>query len=93
MRSGVRRKSIVFIALAVLGVGGAVALNIGWVIFSWREAGLLIAGLILFPLIITGVVLAFFLMGRATMDALGMVLCMPAIMAMWAFMSASIMSH
>jgi signal transduction histidine kinase len=57
MRWGGRRKSIVFIALGSLGVGGAVALNIGWVIVSWREAGLLVAGLILFPLIITGVVL------------------------------------
>lgn len=57
MRSGVRRKSVVFIVLGCLGVGGAVALNIGWVIVSWREAGLLIAGLILFPLIITGVIL------------------------------------
>lgn len=57
MRWSVRRKSIVFIVLGCLGVGGAVALNIGWVIFSWREAGLLIAGLILFPLIITGVIL------------------------------------
>jgi signal transduction histidine kinase len=57
MRWGVRRKSIAFIVLGSLGVGGAVALNIGWVIVSWREAGLLIAGLILFPLIITGVVL------------------------------------
>jgi two-component system, OmpR family, sensor histidine kinase SenX3 len=57
MRSGVRRSSIVFVLLGVLVVGGAVALNIGWVIVSWREAGLLVAGLILFPLIITGVVL------------------------------------
>ncbi|MEQ1730938.1 MAG: HAMP domain-containing sensor histidine kinase [Vicinamibacterales bacterium] len=57
MRSGALRKSIVFIVLGILGAGGAVALNIGWVIYSWREAGLLIAGLILFPLIITGVVL------------------------------------
>jgi signal transduction histidine kinase len=57
MRWGVRRKSIAFIVLGCLGVGGAVALNIGWVIVSWREAGLLVAGLILFPLIITGVVL------------------------------------
>lgn len=57
MRSGAIRKSIVFIVLGILGVGGAIALNIGWVIFSWREAGLLVAGLILFPLIITGVVL------------------------------------
>ena len=57
MRSGVSRKSVVFIVLGCLGVGGAVALNIGWVIVSWREAGLLIAGLILFPLVITGVIL------------------------------------
>jgi signal transduction histidine kinase len=57
MRWGVRRKSIAFIVLGSVGVGGAVALNIGWVIVSWREAGLLVAGLILFPLIITGVVL------------------------------------
>ena len=57
MRSTVRRKSVIFIVLGCLGVGGAVALNIGWVIFSWKEAGLLIAGLILFPLIITGVIL------------------------------------
>ena len=56
MRPGVR-KSVVFIVLGCLGVGGAVALNIGWVIVSWKEAGLLIAGLILFPLIITGVIL------------------------------------
>lgn len=57
MRPGVRGKTVVFIVLGALGVGGAVALNIGWVIVSWREAGLLVAGLILFPLIITGVVL------------------------------------
>src|SRR6187397_354398 len=57
MRWSVRRKSIIFIVLGCVGVGGAVALNIGWVIFSWREAGYLIAGLILFPLIITGAVL------------------------------------
>ena len=57
MRSGVSRKTIAFVVLGVLGVAGAVALNIGWVIVSWKEAGLLVAGLILFPLIITGAVL------------------------------------
>jgi two-component system sensor histidine kinase SenX3 len=57
MRWSVRRKSVIFILLGCVGVGGAVALNIGWVIFSWREAGYLVAGLILFPLIITGAVL------------------------------------
>jgi len=58
MRSGGRRKSIAFfIILGVCLVAGAVALNVGWIIVNWREAGLLIAGLIVFPLIITGVVL------------------------------------
>jgi two-component system sensor histidine kinase SenX3 len=58
MRSGGRRKSIAFfIILGVCLVAGVVALNVGWIILNWREAGLLIAGLIVFPLIITGVVL------------------------------------
>jgi two-component system sensor histidine kinase SenX3 len=58
MRSGGRRKSIAFfIVLGVCLVAGAVALNVGWIILNWREAGLLIAGIIVFPLIITGVVL------------------------------------
>src|SRR5215213_10039314 len=57
MRSGGRRKSIAFIMLGVALVGGALALNVGWVIVSWRQAGLLVAGLLVFPLIITGVVL------------------------------------
>ncbi len=58
MRSGGRRKSIAFfIVLGVCLVAGVVALNVGWIILNWREAGLLIAGLIVFPLIITGVVL------------------------------------
>jgi two-component system, OmpR family, sensor histidine kinase SenX3 len=57
MRSGGRRKSIAFITLGAALVGGALALNVGWVIVSWRQAGLLIAGLLVFPLIITGVVL------------------------------------
>ena len=57
MRSGGRRKSVAFILLGVALVGGALALNVGWVIVSWRQAGLLVAGLLDFPLIITGVVL------------------------------------
>ena len=58
MRSGGRRKSIaLFIALGACLVAGVVVLNVGWIILNWREAGLLIAGLIVFPLIITGVVL------------------------------------
>src|SRR5947207_6263566 len=58
MRSGGRRKTIAFfIILGVCLVAGAVALNVGWIILNWRQAGLLIAGLVVFPLIITGVVL------------------------------------
>jgi two-component system sensor histidine kinase SenX3 len=57
MRSGGRRKSIAFIVLGVALVGGALALNVGWIIVNWREAGLLVAGVLVFPLIITGVVL------------------------------------
>src|SRR4029453_5138286 len=64
MRSGGRRKSIAFIVLGVALVGGALALNVGWVIVSWRQAGLFIAGLLVFPLIITGVVLNTIFLGR-----------------------------
>ena len=48
------------LGVIVLGaglVGGALALNVGWVIVSWRQAGLLLLGVLVFPLIITGVVL------------------------------------
>src|SRR5467141_2980936 len=58
MTPGGRRKSIAFfIVLGVLLSAGALALNIGWVIVNWREAGMLILGVFAFPLIITGVVL------------------------------------
>jgi two-component system, OmpR family, sensor histidine kinase SenX3 len=57
MTSGSRRKSIVFIVLGVCLTGGVLALNISWVIVNWRQAGMLILGLITFPIIITGVVL------------------------------------
>jgi two-component system, OmpR family, sensor histidine kinase SenX3 len=58
MRFSGRRKSIAFFIILGAGlVGGALALNIGWVILNWREAGLLLAGILVFPLIITGVVL------------------------------------
>ena len=58
MTSGHRRKSVAFfIVLGACLTAGAVALNIGWVIVNWRAAGMLVLGLIVFPLIITGVVL------------------------------------
>src|SRR5829696_2726290 len=58
MRSGGRRSTIAFsIILGAVLVGGALALYVGWVIVSWRQAGLLLLGVLVFPLIITGVVL------------------------------------
>ena len=58
MTSGGRRRSIAFfIVLGVCLTAGALFLNISWVIVNWREAGLLILGVLLFPIIITGVVL------------------------------------
>src|SRR3954452_20109230 len=58
MTSGRRRRSIAFfIVLGVCLTAAALFLNISWVIVNWREAGLLILGVLIFPLIITGVVL------------------------------------
>ena len=58
MTSGRRRRSIAFfIVLGACLSAGALALNVGWVIVNWRAAGLLILGFLVFPLIITGVVL------------------------------------
>lgn len=58
MTSGSRRRSIAFfIVLGVCLTAAAVLLNISWVIVNWREAGLLILGVLMFPIIITGVVL------------------------------------
>jgi two-component system sensor histidine kinase SenX3 len=58
MTSGRRWKSTAFfIVLGICLTAGALALNIGWVIVNWRQAGMLIFGFLVFPLIITGVVL------------------------------------
>jgi signal transduction histidine kinase len=58
MTPGGRRKSVaVFIVLGVCLASVALALNVGWIIFSWQNVGLLIVGLLVFPLVVTGVVL------------------------------------
>jgi two-component system, OmpR family, sensor histidine kinase SenX3 len=58
MTPGGRRKSTaLFIVLGIVLAAGAIALNIGWIIVNWRQAGLLIVGVLVFPLIIVGVVL------------------------------------
>ncbi len=57
MTRGGRRTSIaVFIILGAVLAAGATALNVGWIIVSWQNVGLLVAGLIVFPLVIAGVV-------------------------------------
>ena len=53
-----RRKSIAFfITLGACLVALATALNVGWILLSWREVALLVFGIIFFLLIITGLVL------------------------------------
>ena len=57
MTSGPRRKTVVFTTLGACLVALAVALNVSWIIVNWREGLLLLLGIILFPVIITGLVL------------------------------------
>jgi two-component system sensor histidine kinase SenX3 len=57
MRITSRRGTIVFfLCLGISLVALAVALNVGWIIFSWREGVLLFFGLIFFALIIAGMI-------------------------------------
>ena len=55
--AGNRKSIAVFIALGAIVVALAAALNVGWIIISWRTGLLLVSGVLLFGLIITGVVL------------------------------------
>jgi two-component system, OmpR family, sensor histidine kinase SenX3 len=58
MTRGGRRKSIaVFVVLGAALAAGALALNVGWIIVSWQNVGILVAGLVVFPLVIAGVVI------------------------------------
>src|SRR5207245_2370510 len=58
MRITRRTKAIAFfIALGACLVALAIALNVGWMIFNWRQAAPLVLGIIFFPLIIAGLVL------------------------------------
>jgi signal transduction histidine kinase len=58
MRVSTRRKSIAFfITLGVVLVAIAVALNVTWILLNWQKVALLILGIILFVVIITGLVL------------------------------------
>jgi signal transduction histidine kinase len=58
MRIQSHRKSVYFfIALSACLVALAVALNVGWIVFHWRQVAMLIFGVIFFVLIIAGLVL------------------------------------
>jgi len=50
-------KSVFWIALGSLLVGIAISLNVGWVLIGWRQAALLVLGIIFFLFIIAGLVL------------------------------------
>jgi signal transduction histidine kinase len=58
MRIGGRRKSVVFfLTLGICLVALALALNVGWILLNWREVALLVLGIVVFLVIITGVIL------------------------------------
>src|SRR6266404_3894801 len=58
MDAGGRRKSIaVFITLGVIAVVLAVAITVGWIAITWRTGLMLFLGILVFPLIITMLVL------------------------------------
>jgi signal transduction histidine kinase len=57
MISAPKRKSLVFALLGACLAIAAVALNVGWVVVNWREGLLYLTGIILFPIVVTGVVL------------------------------------
>src|SRR6201985_2009660 len=58
MRITRRTKAMAFfIVLGVCLVGLAVALNVSWIIFHWRQVVPLILGIILFGLLIAGMVI------------------------------------
>src|SRR5918994_1886850 len=64
MISGRRRSVIFFTVFGVCLVAIAVALNVGWVVISWRSGVLVVFGLIFFLVIIAGMVLNTILLVR-----------------------------
>jgi two-component system sensor histidine kinase SenX3 len=54
---GYRRSKVVWIIVGVCIVALAAALNVGWIITYWKTGLLMITGVLVFALIITGVVL------------------------------------
>src|SRR5678816_4282885 len=52
-----RKTAIFFLVLGICLSGVAIALNVGWILLSFREVVLLVIGIIFFALIITGLIL------------------------------------
>src|SRR5256885_5987334 len=52
-----RKTAIFFLVLGICLSALAVALNVGWILLSWREVALLVLGIVFFGLIITGLIL------------------------------------
>ncbi|MCZ2157301.1 MAG: HAMP domain-containing histidine kinase [Bryobacterales bacterium] len=57
VRSGHRKSIPIFIGMGILVVALTVALNIGWIVISWREGLLVALGIIVSCLVIAGVTL------------------------------------
>lgn len=57
VKGGRRKAKAFFIASGACTVALAVALNIGWIVLNWRTGVMLVLGVLVFLLIITGVVL------------------------------------
>jgi two-component system sensor histidine kinase SenX3 len=52
-----RKTAIFFLVLGICLSGLAIALNVGWILLSFRQVLLLVFGIIFFTLIITGLIL------------------------------------
>jgi len=52
-----RKTAIFFLVLGICLAGLAVALNVGWILLNTREVVILVIGIILFAILITGVIL------------------------------------
>jgi signal transduction histidine kinase len=66
MISAPKRKSVVFTTLGACLVALVIALNVSWIVINWREGLLLVLGIIIFLVILTGVVLNTIFLVRET---------------------------
>jgi signal transduction histidine kinase len=66
MISAPKRKSVVFTTLGACLVALVIALNVSWIVINWREGLLLVLGIIIFLVILSGVVLNTIFLVRET---------------------------